>query len=255
VSASDHNRFEEDIGAYLLGALANGEDEAFEGHLATCHVCQDEVERMRGAADALPRSVEQYEPPPALKAALMEQVYADAPPAVAGAGARAAKPRRSLAERLGIGGAFARLTPQIAVMATALVLAVGVVAGYGVSQLSSGDGSTHAGVGGARSVAAAVDPTRVGRGRATLVVPKDGSGGAQLRVAAMPQPRSGQLYQVWLQRRGQVEPGPLFSVDRNGNGVGAVPGDLHGVTAVLVTRERAGGAQQPTEAPVVRAKV
>jgi anti-sigma-K factor RskA len=251
MSATDHARFEEDIGAYLLGALANGEHQAFERHLATCHVCQDEVERMRAGADALPRSVEQYEPPPELKIALMEQVYADAPAAAAGAHEPRQRQRRSLAERLGIAGALARLTPQLAVAATLVVLAVGVVAGYGASQLGGDDGG---GAGGARSVAAAVDTTRVGSGRATLVVPNDG-GGAQLRVAAMPQPHAGQVYQVWLQRGGQVEPGPLFSVDRNGNGVGAVPGDLDGVTAVLVTRERAGGAQQPTEAPVVRAKV
>jgi anti-sigma-K factor RskA len=246
VSATDHTRFADDIGAYLLGALANGEHDAFERHLSTCHVCQDEVDRMRGAADALPRSVEQYEPPPALKAALMEQVYADAPAAAA------RKPRRSLAERLGLAGGLLRLNPQLAVVATALVLAVGVVAGYGASRI--GDDGDGGGTGASRSVAAAVDATRVGSGRATLVVP-GGGGGAQLRVASMPQPRRGQLYQVWLQRGDQVRPGPLFSVDRNGNGVGAVPGDLDGVTAVLVTRERAGGAQQPTEAPVVRAKV
>ena len=248
MSAADHSRFEDDIGAYLLGALASGEQEAFERHLATCHVCQDEVERMRAAADALPRSVEQYDPPPALKAALMERVYAEAPPAAA-----RERPRRSLAERLGIAGGLARLTPGMAVVATVLVLAVGLIAGYGASQLND-DGSGGA-TSGTRSVAAAVDTARVGQGMATLVVPDGGSGGAQLRVAAMPQPRAGRLYQVWLQRGDRVEPGPLFSVDRNGNGVGAVPGDLDGVTAVLVTRERAGGAQQPTEAPVVRAKV
>jgi hypothetical protein len=70
-------------------------------------------------------------------------------------------------------------------------------------------------------------------------------------VSSMPQPRSGQVYEVWLDHGDRIEPGPLFSVDRNGNGVAAVPGDLKGVKRVMVTRERAGGAQQPTEAPVV----
>src|SRR3954463_1375139 len=132
MSAADHERYQDDIGAFLLGALDDGEHKAFERHLATCHICEDELDRLRAAADALPRSVEQYEPPTSLKVALMEQVYADAP--------AQARPRRSLAERLGLGGhgggrrgAFARLTPQLALVATALVLAVGVVAGYGVS--------------------------------------------------------------------------------------------------------------------------
>ena len=123
MSVDDHKRHEEDIGAFLLGALANGEHEAFERHLATCHVCQDELERLRTAADALPRSVEQYEPPPSLKATLMEQVYAEAAPE--------RRPRRSLADRLGLGRGFARLSPQAAMVAAAFVLAVGVVGGYG----------------------------------------------------------------------------------------------------------------------------
>jgi hypothetical protein len=172
-------------------------------------------------------------------------VYADAPVA-----ARDARPRRrSFADRLGLSAALGRLTPQLAVASAAAVLVVGVVAGYGISSLGDDGGGPSA-----RSVAAAVDASRVGQARATLVVP-GGSGGAQLRVSGMPQTRAGQVYEVWLQRGNQVQPGPLFSVDRNGNGVGAVPGDLHGVNAVLVTRERRGGARQPTEAPVVKAKV
>jgi hypothetical protein len=71
----------------------------------------------------------------------------------------------------------------------------------------------------------------------------------------MPQPQPGQVYEIWLQRGRKVEPGSLFSVDENGNGVGAIPGNLHGVTHVLVTRERRGGALQPTEAPVVSARI
>jgi anti-sigma-K factor RskA len=238
MSVTDHKRYEEDIGAFLLGALSDGEHDAFERHLATCHVCQDELERLRAAADALPRSVEQYEPPQSLKIALMEQVYADAP-----AAATEARPRRSLADRLGLTGGW----PRFAVAAATALLVVGVAVGYGISSIGNDDSGT-------RSVAAAVDTSRVGQARATMVVPKDADG-AQLRVSGMPQTRAGQVYQVWLQRGDQVAPGPLFSVDRNGNGVGAVPGDLHGVNAVLVTRERTGGASQPTEAPVVKAKV
>ena len=64
----DHTSFSDDVGAYLLGALTDLEREAFERHLAECAECRDEVERLRPAADALPRSVEQMEPPPSLKA-------------------------------------------------------------------------------------------------------------------------------------------------------------------------------------------
>ena len=38
---------QEDVGAYLLGALEPAEQAAFEGHMASCHECRAEVERLR----------------------------------------------------------------------------------------------------------------------------------------------------------------------------------------------------------------
>ena len=69
----------------------------------------------------------------------------------------------------------------------------------------------------------------------------------------MPANRPGEAYQVWLQRGGGVVPSSLFHVySRDGRGAAAIPESLEGVKAVLVTRERAGGAARPSEAPVIR---
>jgi hypothetical protein len=130
--------------------------------------------------------------------------------------------------------------PRLAVAAAAAALLVGLVAGYVVSS----------GSGGPRTFAATVDARRVGAAHATLIA-ASGDGPAELRVMGMPRLRRGQVYEVWLKRGNRIEPGALFSVDRSGNGVGAVPGGIKGVDAVMVTRERAGGAQQPSEVPVV----
>jgi anti-sigma-K factor RskA len=222
MKATEHERFREDAGAYLLGALEDGERSDFERHAATCHVCQDEIDRLRTAADALPRSVEQYEPPQSLKRALMDEVYGEGP--------APARRRRQ----------FRFTLPRLATAAVAALL-IGVAVGVAVS---SGGGSETT------TISASVDRARVGAAQAELV--KDG--GSQLRVSAMPQPPPGHVYEVWLKRGKRIQPGPLFTVDRNGDGVGAVPGDLDGVDAVMVTRERAGGASQPTERPVVVAK-
>ncbi len=76
---------------------------------------------------------------------------------------------------------------------------------------------------------------------------------AELVVARLPQPAGGRIYEVWLARRGRA-PAPtvaLFSVTRSGAGDAAVPGDLSGVSAVLVTQEPAGGSPRPTSAPVI----
>lgn len=230
MSAAEHERFSDDVGAYLLGALSEAERSAFERHLAVCHVCGDEVERLRVAADALPRSVEQFEAPPSLKAAVMAEVHGD----------RKRRSRRTWAERLGLGA----VSPRIAAATAAVVLALGLAGGVILSGIGGDDS------GGSRSIAATVDSTRVGEARATLVVP-DGDGPGALHVRAMPQPRRGQVYEVWLRRGDRIVPGPLFSVDRNGSGTAAVPADLGDVDEVMVTRERAGGARQPTEAPVI----
>jgi anti-sigma factor RsiW len=226
----EHDRHQEDAGAYVLGALEPSEQAAFEGHLASCPSCRDEVEQLRMAVDALPRSVEPFAPPPSLKRSLMETVRSDVKPV-----------RRPFLERLGFLGG---IRPQLA-MAAVLLLALGVALG---SQLSGGDG-------GHRVIAAVPDRSRVPDASATVTLPADKHGPAQLRVTGLPAPRSGQVYEIWLKRGDQLQPGPLFNVDSSGNGAGAIPDDLEGVSAVLVTRERTGGAKVPSEAPIISARL
>jgi anti-sigma factor RsiW len=220
----------DDAGAFVLGALEPAEQAAFEGHLATCPECRDEVEQLRMAVDALPRSVEPFAAPPSLKRSLMEAVREDAKPA-----------RRPLLERLGFLGG---LRPQLA-FGAALLLVLGVLLG---TQISGGDG-------GQRVIAAVPDRSRVPDASATVTLPADKDGPAQLRVTGLPAPKPGQVYEIWLKRGDQLQPGPLFNVDGSGNGSGAIPDDLDGVNAVLVTRERTGGAKVPSEAPIISARI
>ena len=97
MTAREHTSYQEEIGAYLLGALTDLERQAFEQHLEGCPECRAETERLRPAADALPRSVEQVEPPGSLKTSLMEIVEREAREAAAGEGERTwvAPPARS----------------------------------------------------------------------------------------------------------------------------------------------------------------
>ncbi len=109
---SDHTRYQDDIGAYLLGALDDRERREFERHLAGCGECQEEVERLRPAADALPGSVVQLEPPTGLKGRLMAEVERDSNVV--------ALPQRRRPMRL---------------IAVAAVLLLGLVVGFGIAQL------------------------------------------------------------------------------------------------------------------------
>ena len=128
MTARDHTAYREEIGAYLLGALTDLELQAFEHHMESCAQCRDEVERLRPAAEALPRSVEQVEPPRSLRTSLMDVVAKEARERPA---ARA--PRRSLRERLLPRGL---LRPAL----VGAALAVGLLAGFGVAQLGGEEG-------------------------------------------------------------------------------------------------------------------
>ena len=59
---SAHSEQVESIGAYALGALPELEAQVFERHLMACEECQEELQRLSGAVEALPRSVTPHQP-------------------------------------------------------------------------------------------------------------------------------------------------------------------------------------------------
>jgi hypothetical protein len=71
----------------------------------------------------------------------------------------------------------------------------------------------------------------------------------------MPSAGRGRVYQAWVQRQGEVVRQPTFETGRDGAGAVALPGDLSDAEAVLVTRERRGGARAPSEDPVLRVRL
>jgi len=226
MTAADHDRLQGDVGAYLLGALPEPDSERFRAHLAGCHLCQEEALRLRSAVDALPRSVPQVEPPPSLKASLMETVRADAHAPV--------RERRT-------SWSWPRL--RVPAFAAAAALAAGLAIGIAVSGTEDEPDP--------RTIAAEVDANRVGSAHGTLVVSSDGAGRAVLRMADLPPAGPDRVYEVWVSRDGRMQPGALFEPHRDGTAVAGIDGDLEEVDAVLVTRERRGGATTPTEDPVI----
>jgi anti-sigma-K factor RskA len=238
--AHDHSEYDDNVGAYLLDALDQGEREAFERHLTTCSACRHEVERLRPAADALPRSAPPVAPPATLKASLMEVVDEEAR-RERGETASALRPAPARLVR-----ALGRIRPAAAWVSAAFLLAAGVVTGYALARVLSGDE--------ARTVAASVDQKRVPYGSGLLVVRADREG-AILHLHGMPTLQSNFVYQVWLQRDREVVSESIFNVEEDGDGAAAVPDDLEGADAVLVTREPSGGARAPSGPPLVRVKL
>ena len=211
---SDHARYQDDVGAYLLGAMHDLERQAFERHLRECDECREELERLRPAADALPGSVQQFEPPARLKASLMEVVEREA---------RVTElPRR-------------RFIRPIA--AVAAVLLLGLVVGFGIAQLGGDE---------TRTVAATVDKAMPQAGGALDI---DGDE-AVLQLHDMPALSGTRVYQVWLQHGDQMVPARTFEVGASGTGRVRLRG-VDDSDGVYVTREARGGAQVPSEDPIV----
>ena len=226
-----HDRHRDDLAAYALGALDEGETEELRAHLEHCDECRQHLRWLQPAVDLLPRAVTQLEPPPKLRKRLMSTARAEA--------REEARETREPGHRREWRALLLR--PATAVAAGTL-LAAGAVGGYLLHQPTENRASNYAAV-----------PTKPSSTASGTLERQDGSG--ILHVEGMPALAHNQVYETWVQRGGRVEPSSLFTLRRNGSGDAAIPGPLEGVDAVLVTREPRGGSPQPTSPPVLQARL
>lgn len=70
----DHAWFQDLLGAAAVGALTDDERVALAHHLATCSSCREELAALRAAAQALPLSLEEREPPPLVRARIQAAI-------------------------------------------------------------------------------------------------------------------------------------------------------------------------------------
>ncbi len=235
---SEHERWVDTAGAYVLEAMPEDEREAFERHLDACAACRAEVADLLPAARALPMASPQMTPPPELKARIMAEVEREAA-LLAQAGApdrEAAAPKRSRRRWL--------MGWRLAPVAAALLVA-GVLAGTALDRDSSGEPVE-------RTLAVTVDPERAPDGSAELRV---SDGEAVLVGRGMPAPPEGRVYQVWVMPEGSNTPEPtdvLFSPRADGSVMAAIP-NVNKAKMVLVTDEPMGGSDEPTRTPVMTA--
>jgi anti-sigma-K factor RskA len=220
MNASDHNRWSEDLAAYMLGALERDEAAEFERHLEGCERCREERRWLEPAVQTLPEAVERQEPPRQLREALMAEVHDDVREAQARPAA--ARSRRWL------------LKPAVGFAVVALLVA-GVV-GYEVGNDGSGGG-------GASTLERDIGPLSV-------KMVQDGDSGT-LQLSGVHQLPPDKVLEAWVERDGQVEAVPaLFVPDRNGQAETRIA-DMDGVEVVMVTEEPQGGSDQPTGEPIM----
>ena len=232
MNADAHQPYEDDLAAYLLGALPADEARALERHIEGCERCRERERWLRSAVDLLPSSVEQIQPPPELRERLMATVRAEAE--------EAREPRRSdtsertsLWERLRFG-----LRPATAALAAVLIVAAGIT-GF---VIGGGDDD--------------------GEGTMTVIQAQKGAASLErrgdegtLQVERL-RPRTDSVYQVWIARAGRdPESAGVFDVRSDGRGSARIRAGLDTADEVLVTPEPPGGSPQPTANPVLRIRV
>ena len=236
---SEHERWADAAGAYVLNAMPEDERRAYEAHLEGCDACSAEVEELRPAAQALPMASPPMTPPRELKLRIMAEVEREAA-LLAQAGPEADRPRAPAAprRRWALGGW--RLAP----VAAALLVA-GLLAGFAIGGLNLGDET--------QTYAVTVDRAQAPDASAELTV---ADGEAMLVAERLPTPPNGRVYQVWIKRDGVSAPEPtdtLFMPSRDGSAAAAVPGAMDDASAVLVTHEPEGGSSTPSQAPLLTA--
>jgi anti-sigma-K factor RskA len=239
----DHDRWRDDVAAYMLGALEPEDAAELERHAEGCERCRSEMRWLTAAVEALPEAAERLEPPPRLRERLLTEVRADA------AGER----RRSDAERYGAAapGLFARASAWLRGLGSgpmgrrpvagvaAAVLVVAVVAGFAIG----------GGVGGGGSGTSSFVSEQPSSGVTATVVRKGDGGTLHLTdVHKLPNDR---VLEAWVRREGKIEPvRALFVPDREGH-ASTTLGDMKGVDTVMVTTEPPGGSEAPTSTPIV----
>lgn len=220
MNADDHNRWSEDLAAYMLGALEPGEAAGFERHLDGCERCREEMRWFEPALQTLPESVERQEPPARLRESLMAEVRADVRPA----------PRRSRR----------RLWKPAVAFATVVLLVAGV-AGYEIGKGGDGEGGEST----------VISSRQHG---ISVKMVREGDGGT-LHLANLHQLPPGKVLEAWVRRQGEVEAVPALLVpDREGRAETTIA-DMGGVDTVMVTEEPQGGSDEPTSPAIVTMSV
>ena len=212
--------------AYALDALDPEDARAYEAHLARCERCRDELAALTEAAAALALATEAPPPPPDLRARILQEAQRERPNVVP------MRPRR--------------LVPLAAAAAVAACVAValGIWAGSLSSKLDRRDAEL------ARqqrvaAILATPGARTISFARGTLVVAKNGE--AALVVHNLEAAPHGKTYEAWISGGGTPKAAGTF----DGGGVVAVPleGSVKPGASVLVTEERSGGVDTPTQKP------
>jgi anti-sigma factor RsiW len=217
--------------AYALNALDPEEADAYEHHLAHCARCRAQLAELSVGATALAYAADGPAPPPALRDRIL-------------AAARA--------ERENVVPLRPRWAMPAAVTAVAAVAAAIALAIWATSLSSSLDRARGERRATERAAAILADPAarrvQIVGGRGSLVVTPGGEGALVLN--RLQPARSGKTYEAWVAQGGSPKPAGTFNGGRDVTAFALARPVPDGAT-VMVTEEKAGGVDLPTQMPFV----
>jgi anti-sigma-K factor RskA len=236
----NHERFDEVIDAYVLGALPEQERRELEEYLAAHPERQAEIDELGNVASLLALSPPEQEPSPELRRSIMAVVEAQRPPA---------------RTRSWLAGVKELLSVRNLALGAAALLVIGLFSWnmllQGQVQDLQGQVASLQDSQQSRMVALA-GTGAAQRAEAEVILLKDHK--AVLMAEDMPRVPENKTYQIWVIEDDVPQPSGLFEAD--GDTVAAVvekPLDEDDVIAITI--EPNGGSQQPTTDPMLTAKL
>ncbi|MBI2872459.1 MAG: anti-sigma factor [Chloroflexi bacterium] len=250
-----HKGLEDLVAGYVLSALDREEQRRFEAHLATCSRCGRRVAEFQALAHALPLTAEEIEPPLELKERLLAAVRAERLPVAVPQVVPPVRPQPVLRPR---GRWFAYPAVAATTMAAVVVLAVAVASlalwtnrlqdrvAIGQSRLDT----TYRAIDimGRAEHRWAFKGTEAAPNASGALTHSTLDSAFCLLVWDMP-PANGQSYQAWTIKDGVTTRAGALRPTVSGLWA-IIPGEMEGVDAVQVTRERERGLAQP-QGPVL----
>ena len=256
--------------AFVLGALTPAEEEAVRDHLATCPEAHAEFAELGGVVPILAASVEQVEPPPALRERIMAAAAADrrergAAPAVVApvapvvaapvttVAAPAVVPFRPTAARSRI----SRYGWPLGIAAALVIAALGVWNVRLQSQLNDAQ-AYQARVDDVLAIArtpgavmAVLAPPAAGGEDGLVAVASDGR--AAMVVKGLPATSGAEVYEVWF-IVGSNAPTPAGALSQSGSiaFMTGTPGPVPAGATVALTREPSPNPTAPTTPILVK---
>jgi anti-sigma-K factor RskA len=236
----NHERFDEVIDAYVLGALPEQERRELEEYLAAHPERQAEIDELGNVASLLALSPPEQEPSPELRRSIMAVVEAQRPPA---------------RTRSWLAGVKELLSVRNLALGAAALLVIGLFSWNMLlqGQVKDLQGQVASLQDSQQSRMVALAGTGAAqRAEAEVILLKDHK--AVLMAEDMPRVPENKTYQIWVIEDDVPQPSGLFEAD--GDTVAAVvekPLDEDDVIAITI--EPNGGSQQPTTDPMLTAKL